>query len=505
MAQLRSKRVMDAPSFDGHRAESSRQNRMEGIKLDAKRAESARQHVRALNTQFASWIQLQLQNHPDELWEDGAKDYLSHASNILGKFKDVVDWLKAEAAKSQTGATKGFPSDHSKSVAVLGNSLPIVKPEVNNGSAQEVRSSSLQIPKLPNSHGSGVFSVRQPSSSSSSLQNSGLPTLQNSSPFPFSQKPASSNFQSSSLSNTQNTGLFGISKISDCSSLQSAGSSTSQASGFFSFSQTPIHSSLQNSGSSGSPASGFFSFSQTPMSSSLQSSGLPSSQSSGLFGISQIPASSSSPSSMLSSSQMTGFSSNQKPANSSLQTSGLTSSQSSGFFSMNQTPVFGGTQSFTTPKVGTSEDVDEGDELEQPSSPSLKRTEEKGVIIVHEVKCKVYVKPDNSAAWKDIGVGQLSIKCQEGADKAAKESKPTIMIRNDAGRILLNALIYPGIKMNIKKNTIATIFHTSDGGPNDGVEAGKSNVVTRTYLLRLKTEDETTKLAAAIQDYAPSA
>ncbi|ONK73339.1 uncharacterized protein A4U43_C04F29920 [Asparagus officinalis] len=193
---LRSKRVMDAPSFDGHRAESSRQNRMEGIKLDAKRAESARQHVRALNTQFASWIQLQLQNHPDELWEDGAKDYLSHASNIL---------------------------------------------------------------------------------------------------------------------------------------------------------------------------------------------------------------------------------------------------------------------------------------------------------------------PDNSAAWKDIGVGQLSIKCQEGADKAAKESKPTIMIRNDAGRILLNALIYPGIKMNIKKNTIATIFHTSDGGPNDGVEAGKSNVVTRTYLLRLKTEDETTKLAAAIQDYAPSA
>lgn len=31
-------------------------------------------------------------------------------------------------------------------------------------------------------------------------------------------------------------------------------------------------------------------------------------------------------------------------------------------------------------------------ELDQPTSPSLKKTEEKGVIVVHEVKCKVYVK-----------------------------------------------------------------------------------------------------------------
>ena len=30
--------------------------------------------------------------------------------------------------------------------------------------------------------------------------------------------------------------------------------------------------------------------------------------------------------------------------------------------------------------------------MEQPSSPSLKKTEEKGVIVAHEVKCKVYVK-----------------------------------------------------------------------------------------------------------------
>lgn len=32
---------------------------------------------------MCSWVQLQLKHHPDELWEDGAKDYLSHASQIL--------------------------------------------------------------------------------------------------------------------------------------------------------------------------------------------------------------------------------------------------------------------------------------------------------------------------------------------------------------------------------------------------------------------------------------
>lgn len=30
-----------------------------------------------------SWVQSQLKNHPDELWEDGLRDYLAHASNIM--------------------------------------------------------------------------------------------------------------------------------------------------------------------------------------------------------------------------------------------------------------------------------------------------------------------------------------------------------------------------------------------------------------------------------------
>lgn len=31
-------------------------------------------------------------------------------------------------------------------------------------------------------------------------------------------------------------------------------------------------------------------------------------------------------------------------------------------------------------------------EPEQPSSPSVKSSEEKGIVVVHETKCKLYVK-----------------------------------------------------------------------------------------------------------------
>lgn len=43
--------------------------------------------------------------------------------------------------------------------------------------------------------------------------------------------------------------------------------------------------------------------------------------------------------------------------------------------------------------------------------------------------------PADKDAWKDKGMGQLSIKCKEGVTKGTKESKPTIIIRNDVGHI----------------------------------------------------------------------
>uniref|UniRef100_A0A0A9HJ26 Uncharacterized protein n=1 Tax=Arundo donax TaxID=35708 RepID=A0A0A9HJ26_ARUDO len=55
--------------------------------------------------------------------------------------------------------------------------------------------------------------------------------------------------------------------------------------------------------------------------------------------------------------------------------------------------------------------------------------------------------------------------------------------------------------MNVQKNTVASIFHTSDAQSS---ESGGDTVVARTYLFRLKNEDEATKLSTAIKENAPS-
>ncbi|KAJ0049669.1 hypothetical protein Pint_16036 [Pistacia integerrima] len=313
---FRNKRILAGSAFDSHRAEPSQQPSTETPALDMQQAESSRQHVRALNTQFASWVQSQLKNHPEELWEDGVRDYLTHASNIMEKFSDVVNWLKANAMKGGNSSSADTHTSEKK-----------LAPEINN---KEVKSS-----------------------------------------------------QDKTFAPATMTTSFGI-------------------------------------------------------------------------------------------------------------------------FSSGQPSLFFGNQSSVFMNHNVSNNVDDEDELPQPSSPSVKKSEEKGIVVVHEVKCKLYVKssdPADKDAWKDKGTGQLSIKCKEGISKGTKGSKPTILVRNDVGKVLLNALLYPGIKTNLQKNSLVAIFHTSsdDTGSNDN-----GTVVARTFLIRTKTEEDRNKLATAIQEYAPS-
>ncbi|KAH1223396.1 Nuclear pore complex protein Nup50 [Glycine max] len=314
---------MEGSLFDIHRAEPSQQPIVAAPPLDMKRAD---------------WVQTQLKNHPDELWEDGVRDYLDHASSIMEKFSDVVNWLKANATKAENLAADA-------GVAFSGKKL--------------------------------------------------LPEVINKENKPFGEKTGS----------------------------------------------TPV-STATNFTSSWSP--GLFSNSQ------------------GIFGF---------------------------------------GNQSSAISNQSLPPS---NQSLAPSNHNASDDVDGENELEQPSSPSVKKSEEKGVAVVHEVKCKLYVKssdPADKDVWKDKGMGQLSIKCKEGVSKATKESKPTIVVRNEVGKILLNALLYPGIKTNLQKNSLVTIFHTS--GNIDGSGGDNDSVVARTFLIRMKTEDDRNKLASTIQEYAP--
>ncbi|XP_039015835.1 uncharacterized protein LOC120146304 [Hibiscus syriacus] len=172
---------------------------------------------------------------------------------------------------------------------------------------------------------------------------------------------------------------------------------------------------------------------------------------------------------------------------------------SSGAFSNSKSPFLFGTQTSVSVDNNAADDMDDENELPQPSSPSVKKLEEHGIVVVHEVKCKLYVKstdPADKNSWKDKGTGQLSIKCKEGIRKGSKDSKPIVVVRNDVGKVLLNALLYPWIKTNAQKNSLVAIFHSSDDVNNE-------DVMART-LIRTKSEDDRNKLATAIQEYAPA-
>ncbi|CAN1253605.1 hypothetical protein LINPERPRIM_LOCUS8357 [Linum perenne] len=402
--------------FDVQKAETSQQQLTAVPTLDMKQAELSRQHVRALNSQFSSWVQAQLKNHPDELWEDGVRDYLAHASHIMEKFSDVVKWLRENAEKGGP-SVESYSSDKKLS--------PQMKKNENNLPNDKAAFAPV-VTSVAAPWSSGIFSNIQSSGGVSGSPNSG-----------------------SLFSNSQSSGMF----------------SSSQSTGLLSKSQSPgLLSSSQSAGFvSNSQNLGSFASNESPGLSS-------NSEGAGLFSNNKGPT-------LFSNTQITGL---------------FSSSQSSGLFSFNPSSA-GGFSSSQAPIMF--------DELPKPSSPSVKKAEEEGVVVVHEVKCKLYVKSIDGAdkdTWKDKGPGKLSIKCTEGISKGTKESNPTIIVRNDVGKVLLNALLYQGIKMNLQKNAIVAIFHVAAD------ESGSSeSVAARTFLIRTKTVEDRDNLAAAIREYAP--
>lgn len=390
-------------------AGSSPPKTMGSSSLDMGRAESARQHVRALNNQFASWVQTQLQDHPDELWEDGVRDYLTHASNIMDKFSDVVNWLKS-----------------------------------NSKSKDNVNASLQEKP----------LGAPPPFGTNSVFSNSGFAN-------PWSSGPVinGENLLEQSQKKLATGSKDNVKKVS-----------------------------FQENTFGAPPASGTTSmFSTSSFTNSF--SALPTSGTTSAFSTSSFTNSFSAPP--------------PSGTTSTFSTSSFTNSFSTGsMFSTQSSFSFGG-QSSISVQTDASNNADDDDAAEQPSSPSLKKTEEAGILVVHEVKCKLYVKstdPADKDTWKDRGTGQLSIKCKEGVTKGTKDSKPTVLVRNDVGRLLLNALLYPGIKTSLQKNSIVAIFHTADDNGSEN-----SNVVARTFLIRTKSQEDRDKLAAAIKEYAPAA
>ncbi|KAL9678869.1 hypothetical protein QQ045_016720 [Rhodiola kirilowii] len=503
-----SKRTVGGSFFDGSKAdEPSQPPSMFTPQLDVQRAASSQQHVRALNIQFASWVNTQLKDHPDEVWEDGVRDYISHASAILEKFSDVVRWLKANTERGGIGSMEG---SYILPKGTTGLKSAEIKPNITNTqNSQDTTTPNFATPFVmptftskelkPNSDNTGF-------SQSYSAISFSTPNLMPD----FGGKETKSD-TSGTVFTGNTTKSFGASKVMPAFGSKDTNSNTS-GTGIFTGNFVP---SFGNSKE--------IDFGSKDTNSNTGGSGFLTRNSAPSFGISKAIPDFGSKDTNLNASG-TGFSTSNTNFNfgtpkvmpdfasrtettstlGNIGVSQVNSTQSSTPSWGSGAPFLFGNKSLA-PVNTTVNDAEEETEPEQPGSPSLKRTEEEGISVVYEVKCKLYVKstdPADKDSWKDKGMGNLSIKCREGASRGTKESKPTVIVRNDVGKLLLNALIYPGIKINLQKNSIVAIFHTLvDEGGNDGASNGTA--VARTFLIRTKTEEDRDKLAAIIQECAP--
>ncbi|CAM6051527.1 unnamed protein product [Sphagnum compactum] len=337
--------------------------------LDHKRAVQCLQHVRALNTQFSSWVQNQEREHLDELWQGGMEDYLKHATTIMADFRDVVDWVKAKTSSSMPGILTSTNT---------ASSLPAMTTAKPSGNVTSI------LQNVSNTSGAGGFWN----------QTSSFPSM------------------------TTNSGFNGM----------------SSGLGFGSAHFKPASAPLPMFPSFGVASSAPIFSSPTPQ-----------------------------PSLSISLPQSTPFS---------------------------------------TVAHAAVEEADDREEIEEPSSPSLKRTEEAGIKVIHDVKSKLYIKGDKGAEkpWKDMGIGQLTLRCNEDTKQGSKEAKATIVFRNDVGKVLLNAMLYPNMKANIQKTSVSTILYSaSPGGGENG-----NNAIARMYLIKLSSESEAKSLADAILANAPN-
>ncbi|CAA0834573.1 Pleckstrin homology (PH) domain superfamily protein [Striga hermonthica] len=116
--QTQSKIAVMGPQFHADKGETS----IRQLPLDLLRDKSPGWHVTNLNIQFASWIQSQLQNHPDELWEDGVEDYLIRARCLRELFGDAVNWLGTDAVKRRCIANISSEYARTKHLFAIGKS-----------------------------------------------------------------------------------------------------------------------------------------------------------------------------------------------------------------------------------------------------------------------------------------------------------------------------------------------------------------------------------------------
>ena len=152
----------------------------------------------------------------------------------------------------------------------------------------------------------------------------------------------------------------------------------------------------------------------------------------------------------------------------------------------------GGSSAFPPAAPAAAADAEE-EEPQRPPSPSVAEAEggdDFETLFSSRAKMYHQVKKDGGTEWKDLGVGDLSVRRQKEG-----EPKPRICLRNSGGKLRLNSNIYKGIDVTIKKNMIIAQLQYSGGD----AEEPKLEMI----MLRQKTEELSNKLAEVIKENAP--
>ena len=130
-----------------------------------------------------------------------------------------------------------------------------------------------------------------------------------------------------------------------------------------------------------------------------------------------------------------------------------TSIQSGGFSfgSGLNTPLANPVSATTEVDTAVGAAANDEDEPQRPSSPSVLDANDD---IVFSSKAKMYVQSrdaDGKIQWKDLGVGELSVRKDESSDASGSDKKKArLCLRNTGGKLRLNSNIYKGIKVSNK-------------------------------------------------------
>lgn len=134
-------------------------------------------------------------------------------------------------------------------------------------------------------------------------------------------------------------------------------------------------------------------------------------------------------------------------------------------------------------------------DVEHGKSKKRIRVEEKGSEgdekTSFTAKCKVFFREEGE--WATRGVGYLSLRTSTSDPNASR-----LVFRTEAGKVLLNARIYRGIKAKVQDKSVVMVLYVAEGEGETGGQPQSKQTLVRFGKVELAKE-----LQEAIEKHTP--